>query len=171
MSSRPRLVRIPRAVLHVGLDDLVDLGVPEAARSALVGLLADLPAIPGAEDGALLVGSRAVALPCFAVLARHVAQGLRDHNVTLMHDKSRLRSGRLKLLFLSQSELLADLLELRPWAETESALFLRELESPLPAALKELLQVRADRGLATFGCADRAPRDRDGWRRLVELGG
>ena len=34
-----------------------------------------------------------------SVLARHIVQGLRDHNLTLAHDRSRLRAERRKLLF------------------------------------------------------------------------
>ena len=70
------LTRIPRELLHVGLDDLSTLGVPDQARAALRALLADLPRVPDASLSAQLIGSREVTLPCLAVLARHA--GLKE---------------------------------------------------------------------------------------------
>jgi len=104
-----RLVRIPRHLLHVELDDLVDLGVPASARAALRGLLADLPLVPDATHSAQLIGSPEVTLPSLAVLARHVGQGLRDHNLTLAHDRDALRTERRKLAFLDAESLLSAL--------------------------------------------------------------
>ena len=82
------IVRIPRELLYVGFDDLASLGVPASAQAALRALVADLPLVPDATSSAQLIGARSVALPCLAALARHVVQGLRDHNLTLAHDRS-----------------------------------------------------------------------------------
>jgi hypothetical protein len=103
----PPIVRIPRELLRVQLDDLTGLGVSEQARSALRGLLADLPLVPDAALSAQLIGPRQVALPCLAVLARHVGQGLRDHNLSLAHDRARLRVENRKLAFLDADSLAA----------------------------------------------------------------
>jgi hypothetical protein len=70
-----RLVRIPRHLLHLGLDDLASLGVGQSTRDALRAVLADLPLMPDARSSAQLVGHPAVMLPCLAVLARHIGQG------------------------------------------------------------------------------------------------
>jgi hypothetical protein len=105
--SRP--VYIPRHLLHVSLDDLPRLGVGQSSCAALRELLADLPLVPGAGSSAQLVGPPAVALPCLAVLARHVGQGLRDSNLAMAHDRRRLHAERRKLLFLS-AQALADAL-------------------------------------------------------------
>jgi hypothetical protein len=95
-----KLVQIPRHLLHVELDDLGQLGVSKHAREALRAVLADLPLVPGAADSAVLLGRPQVTLACLAVLARHVGQGLRDHNLTLAADKARLHVERRKLIFL-----------------------------------------------------------------------
>jgi hypothetical protein len=100
-----RLVRIPRHLLHVGFDDLTQLGVPERARDALRSLVADLPLVPTAELSAQLIGPSEVTLPCLAVLARHVGQGLRDHNLTFARDRARLSLERGKLIFMDGTEL------------------------------------------------------------------
>jgi len=71
----------------------------------LRALLADLPAVPDAAFSAQLVGPPETTLPCLAVLARHVGQGLRDHNLTLAHDRPRLRAARGKLVFLDGAAL------------------------------------------------------------------
>jgi hypothetical protein len=94
--------RIPRHLLHITLDDL-----PVALRSALLPLLADLPQLPTAADSAVLIGPSAVTLPALAVLARHVVQGLRDYNLTLAHDRQRLRAERRKLQFYDASAFLS----------------------------------------------------------------
>src|SRR5438552_13729853 len=100
-----RTVRIPRHLLHVELEDLRQLSVPEQARDALRALLADLPLVPDASFSALLVGPGSVTLPCLAVLARHVGQGLRDHNLSLADDRGRLHIERRKLIFLEAEAL------------------------------------------------------------------
>src|SRR5258708_37295569 len=141
-----RLVRIPRELLHVGLDDLGPLGVAEHARDALRSLLADLPLVPDSSLSAVLKGPTSVTLPCLAVLARHVGQGLRDHNLSLAHDRSRLHEERRKLIFLEAEtleELLASGVE-RP--AQEAVLFVL---GTTPAVL-DLLAVRDARGLASF---------------------
>src|SRR5947209_3211349 len=105
-----RLVQIPKHLLHVALDDLSQLGVPTAARAALRALLADLPLVPEASSSAQLIGPPAIALPCLAVLARHVGQGLRDQNLAIAHDRERLAAERAKLLFLP-ADALAEAIE------------------------------------------------------------
>lgn len=164
--GKPRLARIPRHLLHLTLDDLPNLGVPGPARAALVELLADLPAVPRAADGVLLVGPDSVTLPCLAVVARHVGQALRDQNVALLHDRPRLRASRLKLGFLSLTELLADRADLEADLRSEAALFITGLTWPLPASVATLLTARTAADLATFGSARTAPSNACGWRAV-----
>ncbi len=95
--------RIPPHLLLITLDDL-----PFDVRSRLVALLADLPQLPTAADSAAFVGPSELTLPALAVLARHVVQGLRDYNLTLAHDRQRLRRDRRKLLFCDAATLLED---------------------------------------------------------------
>ena len=60
----PRLVRIPRDLVHIRLDDLERRGVPRRARAGLVALLADVAVLfvaglrtppPGASCALLVV--------------------------------------------------------------------------------------------------------------------
>jgi hypothetical protein len=141
-----RLVRIPRHLLHVGLDDLRGLGAGEPARDALRGLLADLPLVPDGSSSAQLIGQPAVTLPCLAVLARHVGQGLRDHNLSMAHDRARLQAERGKLVFLTQEALLEALPQHDERLMHEAVLFVSEAT----AAACELLERRAGLGLASF---------------------
>jgi hypothetical protein len=143
----PRLVRIPRHLLHLRLDELA-----EPARSALLPLLADLPAVPDASLSAQLIGAPDDALRCLAVLARHVGQGLRDYNLTLAHDPVRLKEARCKLVFLSGTELEAALESGAPRLEREAVLFVHDAAP----AVRRLLHERHKHGLASFVTA-RAP--------------
>jgi hypothetical protein len=140
-----KLVQIPRDLLHVGLNDLGHLGVPENARAELRALLADLPLVPQAADSAVLQGPAQVTLPCLAVLARHVGQGLRDHNLSLAADKARLHVQRRKLIFLDagalEHVLAADDRPLR-----EAALFVTDTTRRVRALLLD----RHSAGLASF---------------------
>jgi hypothetical protein len=137
----PRLVRIPRHLLHIALDDL-----PPGSRAALVPLLADLPLVPDASVSAQLIGPPEVTLACLAVLARHIGQGLRDANLAIAHDRERLSQERHKLVFLSGRELEGAVASgaTRPMHET--VLFV----SAASPALAGLLRERNDRGLASF---------------------
>lgn len=159
------LVRIPSTLRKLGLDDLQAHGVPAAARTALVALLADLPAQPTAADDAALVGPAEWTLPCLVVLARHVGQGLRDHNVALLHEKARLRRERKKLLFLSAGEAIA--VDAAP-LEREAVLFLHALGGVPSPLLGRVLGRRADLGLATFVATSRTDTVPPGWR-VVDL--
>ncbi len=141
-----RLVRIPRHLLHVGLDDLLRLGVSTTSRDALRALLADLPLVPDASFSAQLVGEPAVTLACLAVLARHVGQGLRDHNLGLAHDRARLHAERQKLVFLTGDEL-ATALALRETRPTREAVLFVSETTP---SLSRLLEARHAAGLASF---------------------
>ncbi len=141
-----RLVHIPRHLLHVALSDLSSFGVPPAARDALRALLADLPLVPEASHSAQLVGQPEVTLPCLAVLARHVGQGLRDHNLSLANDREKLRVERHKLAFLS-GDALADTVAAgddRPARQT--VLFIPDVMGSLAILLAERDAV----GLASF---------------------
>lgn len=171
----PRLARIPRELLHVGFDDLAGLGVPEAGRLALRALVADLPLVPRAVDSAVLVGEPGCTLPCLAALARHVGQGLRDHNVGLIHDRTRLRSERLKLAFLSAAEVEQVLGE--PAGPrllgAVAVLFVHGADDVFVRRLDRLLAVRAGTGRASFvAAADDCqlagpePHPFGGWRRV-----
>ncbi len=141
-----RLVRIPRHLLHVEPDDLNQLGVPEHARRELRALLADLPLVPDSSLSAQLVGPASVTLPCLAVLARHVGQGLRDHNLSLADDRPRLHLERRKLIFL-EAEALEELFaggDEGP--RVEAVLF---VVGTTPGVL-DLLAAREASGLASF---------------------
>ena len=106
--SRPSVVlRIPHDLLHIQLDDLPTFGVPDPKCVALRALMADLPLVPDASLSAQIIGPRAVTLPCLAVLARHVGQGLRDANLAIAHDRARLGRERNKLLFLDEGSVLS----------------------------------------------------------------
>jgi hypothetical protein len=87
-----------------------------------------------------------VTLPCLAVLARQVGQGLRDHNLSLAHDRHRLSAERLKLIFLD-AEALDEVLasgDERP--RREAVLF---VVGTTPA-VRDLLAERHAAGLASF---------------------
>jgi hypothetical protein len=155
-------------LLHIGFEDLETFGVPDAARAALRGLLADLPLVPDASFSAQLVGPASVTLPALAVLARHVGQGLRDTNLTIAHDKERLRTARLKLAFLRAANIapLASQHDERP--QTEAALFLYDLETPREDVLRTL-RARDTAGLASFVTSTQAVPELANWR-VVDLG-
>jgi hypothetical protein len=133
---------MPREFLHITLDDLPQLGVPDAARAALRSLLADLPQVPDATLSAQLIGPRKIALPCLAVLARHVGQGLRDHNLSLAHDRPRLHLERRKLAFLDAAALATR----DPALATEAVLFVLDCTPEL----LDRLATRDSTGQATF---------------------
>jgi hypothetical protein len=157
-----RLVQIPRHLLHVGLDDLSQLGVPTAARDALRARLADLPLVPDAGSSAQLIGPPAITLPCLAVLARHVGQGFRDTNLAIAHDSARLTSERHKLIFLP-GDVLADAIaqgDKRPFNET--VVFV----TGWTARVNPLLSSRDASGLATFVSAESPIPDLTHWRRV-----
>jgi hypothetical protein len=157
-----RVVRIPRALLHVGLDDLTGLGVPDHARATLRGLLADLPVVPDATLSAQLIGPGQVTLPCLAVLARHVGQGLRDHNLALAHDRARLHVERRKLAYMDGAALAAAVAggDTRP--ATEAVLFVVDCT---PHVL-DLLAARESAGLASFVTAATGFSRLNHWRTL-----
>jgi hypothetical protein len=159
---RPRLVQIPRHLLHVALDDLPRLGVPTSAHDALRALLADLPLAPTASSSAQLVGPPSITLPCLAVVARHVGQGLRDHNLSIAHDRARLATDRAKLIFLT-GDVLADAVangDERPTREV--AVFIAQTTD----ALGTLLAARDAAGLATFVTTPAAAPNLAHWRRV-----
>jgi hypothetical protein len=153
------LHRIPRELLYITLDDLASRGVPDSARVALRELLADLPQVPDVSSSAQLVGVPEWTLPCLAVLARHVVQGLRDFNLTFAHDRGRLAAERCKLLFLDSS----GLSERRPEALREAVLCLHQ---PLPSDL-DLVQARDAALLATFVSTERVQTALPGWRVVL----
>ena len=159
---QPRLVRIPRHLLHVGLEDLASLGVPELAHDALRGLLADLPLVPDARSSAQLVGPPAVTLPCLAVLARHVGQGLRDTNLAIAHDRERLRAVRRKLVFLTGGALAEVLAHGDERPAHEAVLFVFEAT----AAGRDLLAARDAAGLASFVTTAAALIDLAHWHQV-----
>jgi hypothetical protein len=157
-------VHIPKHLLHVKLDDLSQLGVPAAARDALRALLADLPLVPDATCSAQLIGPAAIALPCMAVLARHIGQGLRDRNLAMAHDREWLAAERAKLVFLPANALAHALArgDVRP--AHEAVVFVAETI----AALRPLLAARDAAGLATYVTARSPIADLAHWR-LVDL--
>lgn len=161
-----KLVRIPRHLLHVTLEDLNQLGVSERARAGLVALLADLPMVPDATLSAELVGPESVTLPCLAVLARHVGQGLRDHNLLLADDRPRLRLERRKLVFLDARALEEAVADGDERPRNEAVLFVAGVT---PVVL-DLLAVRDSSGLASF-VTSTAPQPGLAHWRQVELTG
>jgi hypothetical protein len=159
---RIKVVQIPRHLLHVELDDLVQWGVSEGARDALRALLADLPIVPDAAYNAQLVGPVSVTLLCLAVLARHVGQGLRDHNLSLADDRARLSRERRKLIFV-EAAVLDELLAVgdeRP--DREAALF---AVGTTPRVL-ELLAAREAVGLVSFVTSTKPVAEIAHWRRV-----
>jgi len=147
------LQRIPRELLYIGLDDL-----DEPTRSKLLPLLADLPQVPDATNSAQLIGPPSITLPCLAVLARHIVQGLRDHNLTLAHDRARLTAERRKLLFYDSAGL-----------STSDARLARECVLCLADASEadvHLLLLRERAGLASFISARTALRELSQWRQI-----
>ncbi|MDQ6670733.1 MAG: hypothetical protein M3069_08265 [Chloroflexota bacterium] len=156
------LVRIPRDLLHVELDDLPRLGVPDSARAALRGLLADLPLVPDASLSAQLVGPPEITLPCLAVLARHVGQGLRDHNLSLAHDRPRLHLDRRKLIFMDAEAVAAAAATGDERPAREAVLFVVECTQHV----LDLLATRESAGLVSFISARSGLQRLDHWRSL-----
>ncbi len=157
-----KLVRIPRRLLHVGLDDLRQLGVPDNARRELRALLADLPLVPQASDSAVLQGRPEVTLPCLAVLARHIGQGLRDRNLSLAADRARLHVERHKLIFLD-AETLENVLASGDDRPThEAVLFVTETT---PGVLALLAQRHAA-GLSSFVTSTTPVAALTSWRQV-----
>jgi len=128
----------------------------------LRALLAHLPAVPDAALNAQLVGPPETTLPCLAVLARHVGQGLRDYNLTLAHDRPRLRAARGKLIFLDG----AALAEVVASGDERPA---REAVLCLAGAMPDLCQLLAAREamqLASFVTAPAPMPCLSHWRRV-----
>jgi hypothetical protein len=157
-----RTVRIPRHLLHVELDDLRQLGVPQHARDALRALLADLPIVPDASVSAVLVGPVSVTLPGLAVLARHVGQGLRDHNLSLADDRARLHLERRKLIFLEAGALEEVLASGDKRPAREAVLFVL---GTTPVVL-DLLAARDASGLVSFVTSTKPIVGLAHWRQL-----
>jgi hypothetical protein len=148
--------RIPPHLLHITVDDL-----PEPVCARLLPLLAHLPQLPAAADSAQLIGPSAVTLPALAVLARHIVQGLRDHNLTLANDRPRLCRERRKLLFFDSAAVIERVSE----AETESVLCLADATPQVvPVAL-----AREAAGLASF-VSTACPLERLAHWRVIDLG-
>ena len=139
--AESRLVRIPRHLLHIALDEL-----PPGSRATLVPLLADLPLVPDASVSAQVIGPAEETLACLAVMARHIGQGLRDANLAIAHDRARLSLQRHKLIFLTGSELEAALAGGATRPAHETVLFVSDAQQ----ALRGLLKERQARGLASF---------------------
>jgi hypothetical protein len=160
-----RLVRIPRHLLHVELDDLERLGVTAAHRAQLRALLADLPQVPEAQHSAQIVGPAEVALPMLAVVARHVGQGLRDANIALrVADRERLRAERRKLAFVSECALV-DLGSDEARYAGEAALFVvGGTHSTVP-----LLLSREAQGLVSFVTTESPLEELAHWRRVAPV--
>ena len=119
-------------------------------------LLADLPQVPTQANSAVFVGPAELTLPALAVLARHVVQGLRDYNLTLVHDRPRLQRERRKLLFWDP----ATLLQRGPTWESVMC-----LAGATPEVLPQLQQ-REVAGLATFVTTSRPLDAVAHWRHI-----
>jgi hypothetical protein len=156
VAESSRLVRIPRHLLHIALDDLAP-----GPRALLVPLLADLPLVPDASVSAQLIGPAEVTLACLAVLARHIGQGLRDANLAIAHDRERLSQQRHKLVFLTGCELERAVAGGATRPAQETVLFV----SAASSALEGLLEERHARGLASFVTAEEPIAD---WR-VIDL--
>jgi hypothetical protein len=154
------LVRIPRAFLHLGLADLAGMGVSERGQAALRALIADLPLVPDASVSAQLIGPAQATLPCLAALARHVGQGLRDHNLSFSHDRPRLRAERCKLIFLESDALVELIGRGDPRPRRETVVF---VAGAVPSVL-DLLEDRDRAGLASFVTTTLPLTDLARWR-------
>ena len=162
MNSSP-IVRIPRHLLHVELDDLERLGVSAVHRARLRALLADLPQVSGARDSAQLVGPDEVTLPMLAVVARHVGQGLRDANIALREaNRERLSAERRKLAFVSEGALLEGLAAGEVQRVGEAALFV----VGATAATVPVVLAREARGLVSFVATETPLEGLAHWRRV-----
>jgi hypothetical protein len=157
-----RFVRIPRQLLHVRLDDLRDLGVPTSTCTALRALLADLPLVPTAADNAQVIGPPEVVVPSLAVLARHVGQGLRDHNLMLAHDRHTLRERRRKLAFVDAESLVEGLCDGDQGPADVAVLFVANANS----AVLPLLEQREANNLASFIGIDTPLQALGHWRSV-----
>jgi hypothetical protein len=157
-----KLVRIPRHLLHAELDGLSQLGVSERARDALRALLADLPLVPDASLSAVLRGPESVTLPCLAVLARHVGQGLRDYNLSLAADRPRLHLERRKLIFL-EAPVLENVLATGDQRPRQEAVLFAIDTTPM---VLDLLAVRDASGLASFLTSPQPVAGFAHWRQL-----
>jgi hypothetical protein len=111
-----------------------------------------------------LIGPSEVTLPCLAVLARHVGQGLRDHNLTFAHDRGRLALERGKLIFMDGVELEAVIAQGDQRAVRETVLF---LANAVPLVV-DLLVRRDTAGLASFITAPAPIPELANWR-IVQL--
>lgn len=155
-----RIVRIPRNLLHVELDDLERLGVPAAYRARVRAFIADLPLVAEVRHSAQFVGPPAVTLPSLAVVARHVGQGLRDYNIALRDaGRDRLQAERRKLAFVDAGVLLS----------TDGAGYAREAALFVvgaTAALAPLLREREASGRVSFVAAEEALEALAHWRRV-----
>jgi hypothetical protein len=152
-----RLVRIPRRLLHIELSDLT-----EQARDALRALLADLPLVPDGSLSAQLIGPPDATLPALAVLARHIGQGLRDHNLSFAHDRPRLRAERQKLVFLDEATLLEVVGAGNARPSREAVLFVADATPSVEA----LLSAREAAGLASFVTSNAPLRRLAHWRQV-----
>jgi hypothetical protein len=160
----PRLVQIPRHLLHVQFDELTEHGVPGEAQRRLRKLLADLPLVPDAAHSAQLIGPPEVTLPCLAVLARHVGQGLRDHNLTFAHDRARLNAERGKMIFMAGAELASVVAAGDQRPSRETVVFVVDATP----AVVDLVLDRQAAGLASF-IATPEPLPRLALWHIVEL--
>jgi hypothetical protein len=147
----------------IPLDDLRQTGVSEHARAELRALIADLPLVPDASLSAELVGPASATLPCLAVLARHVGQGLRDHNLGLAHDRPRLRLERRKLVFLAAGALEQLLIRGDERPHHEAVLF---VQGTTPAVL-DLLAARQASGLASYVTSSSPHAALAHWRQVA----
>ena len=131
-------------------------------------MLADLPLVPNATHSAQLVGPPDSTLACLAVLARHVGQGLRDTNLSIAHDRDRLRSKRAKLIFVPAASLAATRADDDERMRQETALFVSDLDANQLAAVGDLFARRDAGGLATFVTTQAPLAELPSWR-LIDL--
>jgi hypothetical protein len=92
-----------------------------------------------------------------------VGQGLRDHNLTLAHDRARLRAERRKLAFLDAETLLVALDQGDERPAHEAVLF---VANATPATLPLLVQREAN-NLASFVAAQAGLAGLAHWRTVL----
>lgn len=162
-----KLVQMPVELLHVGVDDLGELGVDPAL---LAGYHAHLARMSDGGEGLAILGRRqAGTRELLMVLARRVGAALRDENIRLRDGGGDLRTERKKLCYLPGG-VLAEAMATgaaRRALEGEAAVFIQELDATWdrgrpptealdPTTFLLVLDGRRSRGLPTFISADPA---------------
>jgi hypothetical protein len=167
-----KLVQMPTALLHLGDDDLDDVGID---RRLLADFRVRLSRAVEHQQGLLvLVSAEAGGHHLLMVLARRIGVTLRDANIHLRDAGGDIKSGRQKLCYLTGSAL-ASALNAADWRRVlaaEAACFVQDLDEVWRPGecragatdwgmLRSLLDERLAAGRPTFvqAAPDQVPRE------------